>query len=829
MRTLLLVSLSLLSWSGSAQFGKALLLDGTGDYMRVLDHDYLDMGAGESFSITCWVKALADNDFFRIACKRGGTSAAFAGYELIIKSNTGEFGVNLRSTQGANAGPPFGTNTVTDGNWHHIAMTADATTGAVKIYVDAQLEQTTTTSIMGAQSFENNLDLYFGASQTPGLFWNGWLDEIRFWSVALNQEQVTADQTSQVGGNEPELIAAWDFENGNGQSVPDLSGSHPGTLFGNASVNTPVAVNMAIISTNSYHPDFPVGQGALSERLLSVNFKTLGDNNPVKVDSLRFSLHSATNSAHLDQFKLYHNGSNPRLKLSSAQLIGEATLSNGQLVFKDTLELTEGDNYIWLLANVNPNAAEGSKVGAVLSGYKANNQAFTFPTDPNATTRTILLEHQILFSGGDFGSAAWRIPAIASRGNQVVAVADARITTNGDLPNNIDLVARTSNDKGKTWSSPITLADFGNQGASDPALVYDKNSGDLLCLFASHSGLFQSTPANKIRFQVCRSSDFGSSWSAPQEFSTQIYLPGWYAAWVASGSAHQLPSGRIVAAVGVRQNAGNTISNFMIYSDDSGYSWQSSAGVASAVGDEAKIVSLEDGRLLMLIRAPGQRKASYSTDQGATWSIPVAVPDLVEPAVNGDLIRYSAVSTGSDTNRLLFSIASHPNQRKNLTVFVSYDEGSSWQTKNLICPGPSAYSALCSFDDGTIGLFYENGEYENYQLYFSRFSLDWLTNGSDSWTPPVSIIQPNGPKSDLKVSPNPARTSIDIQFQIPFTQKISLDVYDSTGKQIETIRTETLSPGTYHQNWTPRQKRNGMYLIKLSGTPHSSSAWVQFQ
>jgi hypothetical protein len=409
-----------------------------------------------------------------------------------------------------------------------------------------------------------------------------------------------------------------------------------------------------------------------------------------------------------------------------------------------------------------------------------------------------------------------------------MAVADARITTNGDLPNNIDLVARTSNDKGQTWSAPITIADFGNQGASDPALVYDRISGDLLCLFASHAGLFQSTPSNKIRFQVCRSADFGVTWSAPQEFSSQIYLPGWYAAWVASGSAHQLPNGRIVAAVGVRQNAGNTISNFMIYSDDGGYSWQSSPGVASAAGDEAKIVSLEDERLLMLIRSAGLRKASYSSDLGANWTLPVTVPDLVEPAVNGDLIRFSSISSGNTTNRLLFSIASHPNQRKNLTVFVSYDEGGSWQTKRVICPGPSAYSALCHFDDGTIGMFYENGEYENYRLYFTRFSLDWLSNGTDTWTTATTQLADKDNDLLLKVAPNPASRSINLQFQIPSTQKISLEATDSTGKLIEVLRTETMNQGNYQQTWTPRQTAKGWFVIHLKGEHFSTSARVQF-
>ncbi|MFN5236765.1 MAG: exo-alpha-sialidase, partial [Bacteroidota bacterium] len=69
------------------------------------------------------------------------------------------------------------------------------------------------------------------------------------------------------------------------------------------------------------------------------------------------------------------------------------------------------------------------------------------------------LEHQYLFSGGDYGSASYRIPAIVSRGQRVVAVADARINNNGDLPNNIDIIARHSDVMGHTWSNPVIIAD----------------------------------------------------------------------------------------------------------------------------------------------------------------------------------------------------------------------------------------------------------------------------------------------------------------------------------------------------------------------------------
>jgi len=330
-----------------------------------------------------------------------------------------------------------------------------------------------------------------------------------------------------------------------------------------------------------------------------------------------------------------------------------------------------------------------------------------------------------VFTAGNFGSSAWRIPALAVAGDTLIALADARRNGNGDLPNNIDIIARTSTDGGVSWSEPVVVADFGESGASDPAIVYHQNSGQVVCLFASHKGLFQSTPSDRIRIQMSRSNNGGRFWSVPRDISAQIYQEGWHAAWVASGTIHMTPTGRLMAAIGVRETAAATISNFMIYSDDQGTHWQTAPGRACIGGDEAKMMTLRDGKVLMLIRSRGQRKAVYSNDQGLTWTAPQDVPALVEPAVNGDLIRhcYPSIKGRNSEGPLLFSIASHPSERRNMTVFVSYDEGLSWNQERIVFSGASAYSALAVLSDGSIGILYENGEKNQYDLVFERFFL----------------------------------------------------------------------------------------------------------
>ncbi len=62
----------------------------------------------------------------------------------------------------------------------------------------------------------------------------------------------------------------------------------------------------------------------------------------------------------------------------------------------------------------------------------------------------------------------------------------------------------------------------------------------------------------------------------------------------------------------------------MIYSDDVGLTWNYKSAQASAIGDEAKIMELDNGNLIMNIRnkTPNCRKIVVSEDGGDTWGAP---------------------------------------------------------------------------------------------------------------------------------------------------------------------------------------------------------------
>jgi sialidase-1 len=70
--------------------------------------------------------------------------------------------------------------------------------------------------------------------------------------------------------------------------------------------------------------------------------------------------------------------------------------------------------------------------------------------------------------------------------------------------------------------------------------------------------------------------------------------------------------------------------------------------------------------------------------------------------------------------------------RERLTVRLSYDEGTSWPIARVVHAGPAAYSSIVVLPDRSIGVLFERGDRSPYdRISFARFTLDWLTNGSD--------------------------------------------------------------------------------------------------
>ena len=338
-----------------------------------------------------------------------------------------------------------------------------------------------------------------------------------------------------------------------------------------------------------------------------------------------------------------------------------------------------------------------------------------------------------LYRPGDYGSANWRIPAIIClKDGSLLALNDKRKYNEGDLPEDIDIVCRRSTDKGYTWSEPLTIAEgTGYKHGFGDAAVVECANGDIVCVFVGGNGLWASTEADPISSYVCRSTDGGLSWSQPEDITALLWgsqavnntTRNYKASFFGSGNGlrlnHGEHTGRIMFAAAMCRKSSNTLDNFVVYSDDNGHTWNVSSRAFQA-GDEAKLMELNDGSMLISVRRNGARGHNISTDGGETWGTQGLWSEMTTNACNGDMLRI-------DDNTLLHSI---PNSmsRRDVSIFKSTDEGNTWSNPVLICPGPSVYSSMTLLNDGTIGFYVEKNPSGACELWYYRFNREWLAS-----------------------------------------------------------------------------------------------------
>jgi len=69
-------------------------------------------------------------------------------------------------------------------------------------------------------------------------------------------------------------------------------------------------------------------------------------------------------------------------------------------------------------------------------------------------------------------------------------------------------------------------------------------------------------------------------------------------------------------------------------------------------------------------------------------------------------------------------------KRVNMVVRASRDECKTWTPGQVLWPGPSAYSDLCTTADGQICCLYERGNKSAYEtITFARFGVEWVEDG----------------------------------------------------------------------------------------------------
>ncbi len=110
---------------------------------------------------------------------------------------------------------------VHDGNWHHVALVYDRTAGVAELYLDAQLGAS---QPLSGQLRDTEEALRLGALRSSGAlanFFNGKIDELRFWNVARRGEQASCLRQVTLLLDTPGLVSYYRFDEGSGTTAFD--------------------------------------------------------------------------------------------------------------------------------------------------------------------------------------------------------------------------------------------------------------------------------------------------------------------------------------------------------------------------------------------------------------------------------------------------------------------------------------------------------------------------------------------------------------------------------------------------------------------------------
>jgi len=168
--------------------GYALQFDGDGDLVD-LGND-LSLNITNQITVAAWIKVnIFDCEWQAIITKGDGS------WRLQRNGTQGsiEFACTGAFVPNALVGSLFGTISVNDGQWHHIAGTYDGS--KICLYVDGKLD----VSSEATGSVEvNDYNVIVGANaEKPGRNFKGSIDDVRIYSYALSAEEVQTISAEQ--------------------------------------------------------------------------------------------------------------------------------------------------------------------------------------------------------------------------------------------------------------------------------------------------------------------------------------------------------------------------------------------------------------------------------------------------------------------------------------------------------------------------------------------------------------------------------------------------------------------------------------------------------
>ncbi len=201
----------------SAELQSVLTFDGQDDYVEIQYTNIFDLTS--NFTIEAWVKPNKLDSVQRIFANPGAYGFGLVGKQIRFTT----YDIRDYDTTVAN---------LAVGTWYHLAVALDSDDDAY-FYVNGELIEIVPGNAP-ANISKDACEIGRGGDRYKE-YWYGQISEVRFWGQVRTQDEITADMSRRLVGNEPGLVGYWPLAEGEGDVTFDKTpNAQNGTIYGGA-------------------------------------------------------------------------------------------------------------------------------------------------------------------------------------------------------------------------------------------------------------------------------------------------------------------------------------------------------------------------------------------------------------------------------------------------------------------------------------------------------------------------------------------------------------------------------------------------------------------